>query len=73
MPTMPVESSFAAISPATKVPCPSVSTYGLPPTKLLASAIWPAKSGSVLSMPESTIATFTGASVGGGVGQASNA
>ena len=72
IPTIPVESSFAAISPAMKVPCPSVSTNGLPPTKLFASTICPARSGMVLSAPESTIATFTGARTGG-VGHASKA
>jgi hypothetical protein len=73
MPAIPCVSRFAAISPATNVPCPSVSTSGLPPTKLFASAMRPAKSGSVPSTPESTIATRTGARSAGGVGQASNA
>ena len=57
MPTIPCVSRFAAISPATNVPCPSVSTSGLPPTKLRESAMRPAKSGSVASIPESMIAT----------------
>ena len=59
--------------PATNVPCPSVSMHGSPPTKLRASAMRPWKSGSEQSMPESTIATFTGASVVGGSAHASKA
>ena len=41
----PALSRFAAIMPATNVPCPSVSTHGSPPTKLRVSTMRPAKSG----------------------------
>ena len=71
-PTTPPVSRAPAISPAAIVPWPSLSTHGLPPTKLFFAAIWFWKSGSEQSTPESTIATFTVAS-GGGAGQASNA
>src|SRR5262245_62012721 len=74
MPTTPAEFRAPAISPATIVPWPSLSTHGLPPTKLFPLAIcagW--KSGNEQSTPESMIATFTESSVGGATGQASKA
>src|SRR6266540_4153999 len=63
----------AAIMPATNVPCPSSSVNGLPPTKLRASEILFLKSGWPPSMPESTIATLTGARSGSSPGKLSNA
>ena len=56
-------SIVAAISPATKVPCPCVSLTE-PPTKLFVAAIRPASSGCERSMPVSITATRTGASSG---------
>ncbi len=73
MPTMPVVPRSAAISPATKVPWPSVSRQALPPTKLFSAASRPLKSGSAQSRPESTTATFTGCRSSGGVVHASKA
>ena len=64
--------SAAAISPATKVPCPTRSVVPLPPTKLRAPTILPANSGWVPSIPESMIPTRTGDSSGGS-GQRSKA
>ena len=70
IPAIPIAlSTPAAISPATKVPCPSLSTRAEPPTKLSASTILPANSGCVASIPESITATRTAAS--GGEGAAS--
>ena len=64
-------SGSAPMIPATIVPCPRVSC-ALPPTKLLAAAIFGTRSGCERSMPESITATRTGAS-GGSWSQASNA
>ena len=65
-PAIPTPSfTVAPISPATKVPCPCVSTVALPPTKLRAAMMCFASSGWPPSIPESMIAIFTGASVGG--------
>ena len=61
----------AAIRPATKVPCPWVSTRAEPETKLRAAAIRPFSSGCVPSTPESITATRTPAS-GGGSAHSSN-
>ena len=72
-PTTPAWFRAPAISPATIVPCPSLSMQALPPTKLFSPAIWFSKSGSEQSTPESMTATFTGANGGGAPGQASNA
>ena len=67
-PAMPTPSFVsAAISPATNVPWPWVSTVAGPATKLLAAAIRPRSSGCVPSMPESITATRTAASGGGSV------
>ncbi len=63
---------FAAISPATNVPCPCSSWYGEPPTNERAATTRPTRSGCSPSIPESITATLTGASVGG-VGQKSHA
>ena len=63
---------WAAISPATNVPCPCVSTVAGPGTKLLEAAIRPCSSGWVPSMPESITAILTAAK-GGSSGQASKA
>jgi hypothetical protein len=49
----------AAISPATKVPCPCSSVSALPPTKLLAATTCPTRSGWPPSIPESITATRT--------------
>ena len=69
-PAMPTSlSSWAAMIPATIVPCPRVS-WAVPPTKLLAIATCRARSGCPRSIPESITATRTGAS-GGGVSHAS--
>ena len=65
-------SSAAAISPATNVPWPSRVGERLPPTKLFASAIRPAKSGWPPSMPESTTPPSP-AGAPAASGQASNA
>ena len=54
----------AAISPATKVPWPFVSVSHELETKLRPSAIWLWRSGWPESMPESSTATRTFASVG---------
>ena len=65
IPAMPTPLFIAAaISPATKVPCPCSSVSALPPTKLFESRIRPANSGWPPSIPESTTATRTGARIG---------
>ena len=62
----------AAMSPATNVPCPCVSTVAGPETKLFAAAMRPRSSGCSPSTPESITATRTGAR-GGSSTHASNA
>ena len=52
---------WAAIRPATNVPCPWVSTVADPPTKLFDPTIRPRSSGCLPSMPESMTATRTDA------------
>ena len=59
---------FAAISPATNVPCPCSSVYGEPPTNDFAATTRPLNSGCEPSIPESITATLTGKSCGS-VGQ----
>ncbi len=73
-PAMPVPLlSAAAITPATKVPWPTVSLRGAESTKLSAAAMRFSNSGWVPSMPESMTATFTGSSAVGRSGQWSKA
>ena len=52
------------MSPATNVPWPSESVRALPPTKLSASRIFPARSGWEASTPESITATGIGSNDG---------
>ena len=74
MPTIPLPSIAAAISPATKVPWPCSSVKGFPPMKLFAAAMRAfGNSGFVPSRPESTIATRTGLSAGRASPNQSNA
>ena len=64
-PAMPIPlSTPAAISPETKVPWPSASTVGEPPTKLSASSHCPTSSGCLRSAPESMTATGTDSKAG---------
>ena len=64
-PAMPIPlPTPAAMSPATNVPCPSVSVPAGPPTKLFAARILPASSACEASTPESITATGTGSSAG---------